>query len=72
MELVLMLAVGILIGLFVRGLVKPKTIGVLRMDRSDPDSPYLFLEMTNDSMHTIQNKRYVTLEVMIKDYISRD
>lgn len=72
MELVLMLAVGILIGLFVRGLVKPKTIGVLRLDRSDPDSPYLFLEMTNDSMHTIQNKRYVTLEVMIKDYISRD
>lgn len=72
MEFVLVLAIGVLIGFFVRGFAKPDIIGILRLDRSDPDSPYLFLEMEPDSMQKIEHRKYVTMEVMIKNYISRD
>lgn len=74
MDLAIVLVIGILIGFFGRELlVKPKTIGVLRVDRSDPDDgPYLFLEMKQTAMNEIQHSKYVMLEVNLKDYISRD
>lgn len=72
MELVLMLVVGVALGVAIRGLIKPEIIGVLRLDQSDPDSPCLFLEMETDAMQKIKHRRYVTMEVLIKDYLSRD
>lgn len=73
MEFVVLLIIGVLIGFFGRGLViKRASIGVLRLDRSDPDGPHLFLEMKEDSMQRIQSSKYVTMEVNLKSYISRD
>lgn len=73
MDLAIMLAIGVLIGFFGRGFIKPNTIGVLRVDRSDPDDgPYLFLEMKRTAMNEIQHNKYVMLEVNLKDYIPRD
>lgn len=73
MEFVVMLVIGVLIGFFGRGIVLHReAIGVLRLDRSDPDGPHLFLEMKEDSMHRIQNSKYVLMEVSLKNYISRD
>lgn len=71
MEIVLAIIIGIIIGLFVQKLLPRETIGVLRLDHSDPDSPYLFLEMNNDAMYKIEHRKYVTMEVKIKDYIPR-
>lgn len=73
MEFVILLVIGVLIGYFGRGFVlHRKAIGVLRLDRSDPDGPHLFLEMKEDSMQRIQNSKYVIMEVNLKNYISRD
>lgn len=73
MEIVIALIIGVLIGFFGRGLaIKRKAIGVLRLDRSDPDGPNLFLEMTEGSMDKIQHSKYVMMEVNLKSYISRD
>ena len=45
-------------------------IGVLRIDRSDPDGPYLFLELSKDVSY-FSNKKYVLLRVNDKNYISQ-
>lgn len=43
-----------------------RPIGDLRMDTSDPDGPYLFLELSKDGIDEIYTRRYVTLRVKIK------
>ncbi len=50
--------------------LRMKPLGSLRMDYSDPDGgPYLFLELSNQSMGTLENKKYVVLRVNIKNAI---
>ena len=77
MEIVIALVVGALIGIFVgmvwRGTyLKTNTIGDLRVDHSDPDSPYLFLELNKDqSVRTIEQQNYVMLKVKVEDIISQ-
>lgn len=77
MEIVIALAVGVLIGIFIgmvwRGAyLKTNAIGDLRVDHSDPDSPYLFLELNNDqSVRTIEQQNYVMLKVKVEDIISQ-
>ena len=77
MEIVIALAVGVLVGIFVgmvwRGVyLKTNTIGDLRVDHSDPDSPYLFLELNNDqSVRTIEQQNYVMLKVKVENIISQ-
>lgn len=41
-------------------------IGNLRMDTTDPDGPYLFLELDKEPADSIYKKRYVTLRVKIR------
>ena len=64
------LVVGIMIG-FTVGIIyhKKKVKGVLRIDKSDPDGPYLFLELESDPA-ILEKQKYVTLEVNTKSYIS--
>lgn len=73
MDLVLIFIAGFLIGyLFALGLsivFKPKPIGILRVDQSDPDGPYLFLEL--DHGLDFSRKKEVLFEVKIQDYISQ-
>lgn len=64
------LVVGIMIG-FISSIIyhKKKVKGVLRIDKSDPDGPYLFLELASDPA-ILEKQKYVTLEVNTKSYIS--
>ena len=50
--------------------VKQVPLGVLRIDESDPDGPYIFLELSTDP-RIIKQNRYVTLEVNATSYISQ-
>ena len=53
---------------------KRKPIGTLRVDSSDPDGPYLFLEMdsSNGGVGWISKQKYIVLKVLVKDYISHE
>ena len=72
----LVLIIGLFLGFvvgFIFGVWKSKEtpVGVLRVDRSDPDDgPYLFLEM-NTTPEVITKRKYITLEVLAKNYISQ-
>ena len=59
------------IGLGVAGLIfRLSTIGVLRVDSSDPyDGPHLFLELSKGP-ETIKKKDYVVLRVDTRNYNS--
>lgn len=68
----LMLLLGLCIGYSIaRHLSKPIIFGKLKVDTSDPDGPYLFLELT-DSVNVIQQQEYVTLKVDVSSYISQN
>lgn len=64
------LVVGIIVG-FTASVIyhKNKVKGVLRIDKSDPDGPYLFLELASDPA-ILEKQKYVTFEVNTKSYIS--
>lgn len=74
MEIVISFIFGIVIGLLVAHYVfRPKQIGSLRIDRSDPDDgPYLFLELEPGGIYKLQHSKYILLKVEERDYISRD
>ena len=63
-------AVGIVIG-FASAVIalSAKCCGSLRIDTSDPDGPYLFLEL-DKSVKEVSRKPYVTFRVKPENYIS--
>ena len=47
-------------------------VGILRVDRSDPDdSPYLFLQLKKP-VESVSSKKYVIFKVLNKDFISHE
>lgn len=71
MELVIILAIGIMVGsIITRIIIRPLDIGTLRIDTSDPDGPFMFLELSKD-VDTVASKKYVILKVNLKSYISQ-
>ena len=71
MELVIILAIGIVVGsIITRIIIRPLDIGTLRIDTSDPDGPFMFLELSKD-VDTVASKKYVILKVNLKSYISQ-
>lgn len=67
---VIYIIVGILIGFVVSSIIHQKhPVGFLRIDKSDPDGPYLFLELKK-SVNEIMAQRTVLLEVKREDFIS--
>lgn len=44
------------------------TVGALRVDMSDPDGPFMFLELSKD-MKSVISKKYVVMKVKLKNYI---
>lgn len=60
---------GIIVGYAV-GKNDRKPIGILRVDSSDPDGPYLFLELETDPS-IIKKEKYVFLKVDTKSYLSQ-
>lgn len=73
MENVLFLLIGILIGFIFSRIFKKKelsTSGYLRYDQSDPDSPYMFLEIKNEEeFYKIPKKKKVCFDVKTEDFI---
>lgn len=52
---VVYVVVGIIIGFVVSSIIRRKhPVGFLRIDKSDPDGPYLFLELKKSVMVTIR------------------
>ena len=69
-ELLIAFFVGALVGcLLISVLLRPKVGGIINIDRSDPDGPYLFLEL-NESVSELSTKEYVKFTVKNKNYIS--
>lgn len=71
MELVIVFVIGIVVGSIITRIVtKHLDSGTLRIDTSDPDGPFMFLELSKD-MNTVASKKYVILKVNLKSYISQ-
>lgn len=50
---------------------KPKVVGDLRIDRSDPEEPpYVFLELAVPP-ETLEHESYITMRVVKKNYLSQ-
>lgn len=69
MNLTIIFTLGILVGVIFTGIVfRLFSAGTLRVDHSDPDSPFLFLELSK-RIETVISKKYVVLRVKAKDFI---
>ena len=61
--------IGVLIGFAVSFVVRRKhPVGFLRIDKSDSDGPYLFLELKK-SVNELVTQKTVLLEVKREDFI---
>lgn len=70
--LILIFIIGFAIGLiFARYVGKKETYGTLRIDRSDPDGPYLFLELDRN-VEALSKQKHVVFNVLDKNYISQE
>lgn len=73
MNWIVALVIGGVIGFmfsFVVFYLRMPIAGVLRIELSDPDGPFLFVELTG-SVHSISKEKYVTFAVNPKSYISQ-
>ena len=71
MELAIIFAIGIVVGSIITRIVtKPLDFGTLRIDTSDPDGPFMFLELSKD-VDIVASKKYIILKVNLKSYISQ-
>ena len=68
-SLIVGIIAAVVVGL-VKALRRRKPVGVLRIDTSDPDGPYMFLELSED-ISTILNAEQVTFKVDTRSYISQ-
>ena len=78
MDRILFLLIGIILGVLVgviigwNNQIKHQSSGYLRWDHSDPDSPYMFIEVKDEAtLNTIPTKKTVLLEVIRKDFLPR-
>lgn len=69
---VFIFVVGIILGvIFDKFLIKSSHIGTLRIDNSDGDGPYLFLELTK-SVSSFKKRKQVFMSVKEENYISHE
>ena len=66
--------VGILVGIGrMKKAVEERSVGHLRIDRSEPDSPpKAFWEIVGTSIESVSKKDFVVLKVINENYLSRD
>lgn len=73
MDFVLFLLVfllGLVVGCILATVVsKPNHVGSLRVHTSDPDGPYLFLQL-EQNIDSVLKEDYVTLKVDVRDFVS--
>lgn len=75
-EIALIFISGVVVGcsigyIAMSTIFRPKDGGVINVDRSDPDGPHLFLELT-ESISELSAKQYVRFKVKNQNYISQD
>lgn len=71
LALVIFALIGGVIGGVLTKLISPtRTIGTLRIDTSDSDGPYLFLEL-DKGIGDFYKDEYVTLRVSTESYLPR-
>lgn len=58
------------VGLAAHFIFRERPIGNLRVDHSDPEGPYLFLELEKNP-EALKTKNEVMLRVKFQDYISQ-
>lgn len=63
--------IGLGIGTLIVWLFIPRSVGTLRVDNSDPDGPYLFLELKR-SVHYVATMKTVKLKVKCEDFIPHE
>ncbi|WP_160570582.1 hypothetical protein [Faecalibaculum rodentium] len=69
MELAIGIVIGVLLGIV---LSRRRSLGNLRVDRSDPTSePLLFLELGTD-VRTIMRKKQVVFKVRVEDFLPHE
>ena len=69
MELAIGIVFGVLLGIV---LSRRRSLGNLRVDRSDPTSePLLFLELGTD-VRTIMRKKQVVFKVRVEDFLPHE
>ena len=69
MELAIGIVIGVLLGIV---LSRRRSLGNLRVDRSDPTSePLLFLELGTD-VRTIMRKKQVMFNVRVEDFLPHE
>lgn len=69
--IVLALITGLAIGYFTANWsLHKKSSGCVRIDNSDGEGPYLFLELGSDP-NALSKKKYVTFEVKYENFISQ-
>ena len=68
LALLVCLVCGFLVG---RHSMKLKPVGTLRVDCSDEDGPYLFLEL-EEGVHEIMNDTHVVLYVKVENFLPQE
>lgn len=72
MQTAVIFAIGVIIGYIFSSIIRrAKSIGKLRIDTSDTDGPFMFLELSK-GVGDISARKQVLLEVDLKDYISHE
>ncbi len=70
MQATIIFAIGFVIGCVLMSAIRrAKSVGKLRIDTSDPDGPFVFLELSK-GVGDISARKQVLLEVDLKSYIS--
>jgi hypothetical protein len=70
--LIFMLLLGFVVGWIVHNIVtKTPVSGTLKIDSSDPDGPYIFLEL-EENVNAVKRKNCVLLKVDTSSYLSRN
>lgn len=72
MIILITLAIGNITGcLITKSVIFSNRIGTLRIDNSDEDGPYTFLEAKED-VNRIAMRRYVILDVNYSNYLTQE
>ena len=73
MGIVIAFILGLLGGWMIAAIIlrRKKSIGSLRVETSDPDGPYLFLELNDGNISELLRKRHVILNVKAGDHVSQ-
>lgn len=72
MDIVIGIITGMVIGFIISKLMfRFLSIGTLRVDHSDPDGPFLFLELSKQ-IDSVVRKKYVIMRVKDKNFIPHE